>query len=227
MTHLDAFDWRAAEATLDAHGHAVLQRLLAADACDALAAACGDAAMWRKVIALQTIDRGAGDWLPLGAILPTPLRRLHAALGARLVPIARRWRQAAADAGSIALVSDAAASTTVGSMASAMRLREGDYLALHHEGAGEPAFPLCVGLLLSQPGRDFSGGEFVTTEQRPRMQSRPTVVPLARGDAIVFAAYRRPVTGGTSVHRPGLRHAIGRIRSGERLSVELRFDVAT
>lgn len=228
MTRLDAFDWRTAEATLDAHGHAVLPRLLAADACDALAAACGDAARWQKAITLQTVDRGAGDWLPLGAMLPTPLRPLHAALSARLVPIARRWRRVLADAGLSAATIDADASTGTGSdPASATRLRAGDYLALHHDGTGERIFPLRVALLLSEPGRDFGGGEFVTTEQRPRLQSRPAVVPLARGDAVVFAAHRRPVTGSSGVYRAGLRRAVSRVRGGERLSIELRFDDAT
>lgn len=227
MTRLDAIDWHATEAALDAHGHAVLPRLLAADACATLVVACSEAAMWQKAIALQTIDRGAGEWLPLGAMLPTPLRPLHATLGARLVPIARRWRRVLADAGSSAVIPDAAAPTNTGSdLAAAMRLREGDYLALHHDDAEGHAFPLRIALLLSQPGRDFSGGEFVTTEQRPRMQSRPTVVPLARGDGVVFAAHRRPVTGSAGVYRAGLRHAVSRVRGGERLSVELRFDDA-
>ncbi|HEX7111936.1 MAG TPA: 2OG-Fe(II) oxygenase [Mizugakiibacter sp.] len=228
MTRLEALDWQTAETALDAHGHAVLPRLLAADACDALAAACGDAAMWQKAIALQTIDRGAGDRLPLGAMLPTPLRLLHAALNARLVPIARRWRRVLADTGLSVATTDTDASTgTEPAPASAMRLREGDYLALHHDGIDGHAFPLRIALLLSQPGRDFSGGEFVTIEQRPRLQSRPTVVPLARGDAVVFAAHRRPVTGGAGVYRAGLRRAVSRVRGGERLSIELRFDDAT
>lgn len=228
MTRLDAFDWRTAEAALDAHGHAVLPRLLDADACEALAAACADAAPWQEVIALQAIDRGAGDWRPLGAMLPAPLHGLHAALSARLVPIARRWRRVLADAGLSAATAATDASTGTGlDPAAAMRLREGDFLALHNDGAADRIFPLRVALLLSGPGHDFSGGEFVTTEQRPRMQSRPTVVPLVRGDAVVFAAHRRPVAGSAGVYRAGLRHAVSRVRGGERLSIELRFDDAT
>lgn len=101
------------------------------------------------------------------------------------------------------------------------KLREGDYVALHQNAEGEKVFPLQAVVLLSEPGTQFSGGELAMTEQRPRMQSRPMVVPLRRGDAVVFAVQYRPFKGTKGFYRVNLKHAVSRVRSGERIAVEL------
>ena len=104
-----------------------------------------------------------------------------------------------------------------------LRYGAGDYNCLHQDLYGEHVFPLQVAVLLSQPGGDFTGGEFVLTEQRPRMQSRAEVVPLTQGDAVVFAVNHRPVRGSRGVYRVRMRHGVSRIRSGERLTLGLIF----
>jgi hypothetical protein len=100
---------------------------------------------------------------------------------------------------------------------------EGDYNCLHQDLYGDLAFPLQVAILLSEPGRDHTGGEFVLTEQRPRMQSRPEVVPLRQGDAVVFAVHHRPVAGARGYYRVNLRHGVSRVRSGHRHTLGIIF----
>ena len=104
-----------------------------------------------------------------------------------------------------------------------LRYGEGDFNALHQDLYGEHVFPLQVATLLAEPGKDFTGGEFVLTEQRPRMQSRVEVVPLRRGDAVIFAVHNRPVRGTRGVYRVNLRHGVSRLRSGHRHTLGLIF----
>jgi len=104
-----------------------------------------------------------------------------------------------------------------------LQYAEGDYNALHQDLYGEHVFPLQVAILLSEPERDFTGGEFVLTEQRPRMQTRAEVVPLRRGDGVVFAVHNRPVQGTRGTYRVNLRHGVSRLRSGHRHTVGVIF----
>jgi hypothetical protein len=216
--------WLAGE--LDAHGAAVAPQLLTADECHALAALyAGDGFRSRVVMAAHGFGRG--EYQYFAHPLPPVVGELRASWYPRLVPIASRW---AAALGGDAFPADHAsflarchAAGQLRPTPLLLRYGEGDYNCLHQDLYGEHVFPLQVAILLSQPGRDFTGGEFVITEQRPRMQSRPMVVPLAQGDAVVFAVHHRPVQGTRGVYRVNLRHGVSRVRSGQRHTLGIIF----
>ena len=213
---------------LDAQGAAVAPQLLTADECHALAALYpGDG--FRSRVAMAAHGFGRGEYQYFAYPLPPLVAELRASWYPRLAPIARRW--AGELGGDPAAFPDDHAGF-LGRCHAAGQLRptplllrygEGDYNCLHQDLYGAHVFPLQVAILLSQPGRDFTGGEFVMTEQRPRMQSRPMVVPLAQGDAVVFAVHHRPVQGTRGVYRVNLRHGVSRIRSGQRHTLGVIF----
>ena len=160
--------------------------------------------------------------------MPALVATFRAATYAQLVPIANRWNEAMGNA----VRYPAEHADFIRRCHDAGQLRptplileygEGDYNCLHQDLYGEHVFPLQVAILLSQPGRDFTGGEFVLTEQRPRMQSRPEVVPLAQGDAVAFAVHVRPVQGTRGYYRVNLRHGVSRVRSGHRHTLGVIF----
>ena len=160
--------------------------------------------------------------------LPGTIEALRVALYPRLAPIANRWNEAmrvdarypANLADFLQRCHDAGQKRPTPLL---LQYGEGDFNALHQDLYGELAFPLQVAILLSEPGRDFSGGEFILTEQRPRMQSRAEVVPLRRGDGVVFAVHNRPVQGSRGVYRVNLRHGVSRLRSGQRHTLGIIF----
>jgi hypothetical protein len=218
-------------AELDAQGAAVVEGLLAPAECRALAALYdGDGFRSRVVMAAHGFGRG--EYRYFANPLPAAVAELRAAWYPVLAPIARRW---AAELGGDAAFPDDHAEFVARCHAAGqlrptpllLRYGEGDYNCLHQDLYGEHVFPLQVAILLSEPGRDFTGGEFVMTEQRPRMQSRPMVVPLGQGDAVVFAVHHRPVHGVRSVYRVNLRHGVSRIRSGHRHTLGVIFHDAT
>ena len=201
MKCLAKFDWKAIEAGLDLEGQAVLPGLLFADECDAL-------------IALDANDPS--------------LQELRAKLYEKLAPIANRWNKTIGLAAryparldQLLQVCHKAGQSRPQSAVS--RLRKGDHQALRQNAEGDCVFSLQALLLLGQPGKDFTGGELVMTEQRPRMQARPMVVPQQKGDATVFAVHYRPFKGTKGYYRVNLRHAVSRVRSGERIAVDLLF----
>jgi hypothetical protein len=225
-------DWDRAEAELDERGSALLPGFLDAAACAALIALYDKPARFRSKVIMQRHGYGQGEYQYFAYPLPEPVAALRAAVYPRLVTIANRWQQAlglearfpAAHADFIARCHAAGQRRPTPLL---LRYREGDYNCLHQDLYGEQVFPLQIAVLLSQPGEDFEGGEFVLTEQRPRLQSRPEVVPLRRGDAVLFAVNQRPVTGTRGIYRVAMRHGVSRLRSGRRHTLGLIFHDAT
>ncbi|HLX29732.1 MAG TPA: 2OG-Fe(II) oxygenase [Casimicrobiaceae bacterium] len=218
---IDAIDAARFEANLDAFGNAVIERLLSASECASLASLYARDDSFRSRVVMARHGYGRGEYKYFAYELPVLVAGLREALYARLAPIANRWYEAmrnevrfpARHAQFLARCHAAGQRRPTPLMLS---YGEGDYNCLHQDIYGEHVFPLQATILLSQPGRDFDGGEFVMTEQRPRMQSRAEVISLARGDAVIFAVRERPMRGTRGVHRVNLRHGVSRIRSGER-----------
>jgi len=225
---IDAIDAARFEANLDAFGNAVIERLLSASECASLASLYARDDSFRSRVVMARHGYGRGEYKYFAYELPVLVAGLREALYARLAPIANRWYEAmrnevrfpARHAQFLARCHAAGQRRPTPLMLS---YGEGDYNCLHQDIYGEHVFPLQATILLSQPGRDFDGGEFVMTEQRPRMQSRAEVISLARGDAVIFAVRERPMRGTRGVHRVNLRHGVSRIRSGERRTLGIIF----
>jgi hypothetical protein len=227
-----ALDWPRIAADLDAHGNAVIPGLLASDECDALAALYDADGLFRSRVVMARHGFGRGEYQYFGYPLPETVQRLRSALYPHLAPVANRWNRAmgiAVDYPSAHADFIARCHAAGQSRPTPLLLRYGadDYNCLHQDLYGEHVFPLQVAVLLSQPGRDFTGGEFVLTEQRPRMQSRAEVVPLRQGDAVAFAVHHRPVQGTRGVYRVNMRHGVSRMRSGHRHTLGVIFHDAT
>ena len=227
-----AFDWESVGGELDQTGNAILPHLLSSDECDALAGLYTEEEPFRSRIVMARHGFGRGEYKYFGYPLPEPVASLRAALYARLAPLANRWNDALGleqrypSAHEEFLTRCHAAGQTRPTPL-LLRYEAGDYNCLHQDVYGEHVFPLQVAILLSRPERDFTGGEFVMTEQRPRMQSRAEVVPLRKGDGVVFTVRTRPVHGGRGVYRVNLRHGVSRVRSGVRHVVGVIFHDAS
>ena len=225
---VEAIDWEGVEGELDAQGCAVLKGLISAEECTALAALYPDDRHFRSRIVMSRHGFGRGEYKYLSYPLPDLIAALRPALYARLQRIANRWNEAMGidiryperHEAFLKRCHDAGQSRPTPLL---LRYESGDYNCLHQDLYGEHVFPLQVAILLSEPGRDFSGGEFVLTEQRPRMQSRAEVVPLRQGDAVAFAVHHRPVQGTRGVYRVNLRHGVSRLRSGYRYTAGVIF----
>ena len=227
---LDAVDWQEIGAGLDRDGVAVLPGLLDAGACRALAALYEGASegTFRSRVVMARHNFGRGEYRYFAYPLPPPLPALRTALYAQLAPIANRWNSALGipqryPAGHADYLARCHAAGQARPTPLLLRYGEGDYNCLHQDLYGEHVFPLQVVLLLSEPGRDFDGGEFVMTEQRPRMQSRPIVLTLGQGDAAVIAVHHRPVQGARGIYRVNMRHGVSRVRSGHRHTLGIIF----
>jgi hypothetical protein len=215
-------------ADLDAHGNAVIEGLLAPEACRALAALYTHDGLFRSRVVMQQHGFGRGEYRYFGYPLPAVVAGLREALYPALAPIANRWHAAL---GLPARFPDRHAQFIERCHAAQqtrptpllLRYGPGDHNCLHQDLYGEQVFPLQVVVLLSQPQHDFSGGELVLTEQRPHMQSRPEVVPLRQGDAAVIAVHHRPVQGARGAYRVNMRHGVSRVRSGRRHTLGIIF----
>jgi hypothetical protein len=215
-------------ADLDAHGNALLPGLLAADTCRELIAGYDDEARFRSRVVMARHGFGQGEYRYFAYPLPEPVAALRAALYPVLAVLANRWQEAlglearypASHADFLRRCHQAGQTRPTPLL---LAYRAGDYNCLHQDLYGEHVFPLQVTILLSEPGRDFSGGEFVLTEQRPRRQSRVEVVPLERGDGVVFPVRQRPVRGARGHYRVTLRHGVSRLRSGSRHALGIIF----
>jgi hypothetical protein len=223
-----ALDWPDLAARLDTDGYAVMRPLLSPDECAALAAAYAADERFRSRIDMARHGFGRGEYKYFAYPLPDVIADLRTALYPPLADIANRWNEALGMA--VRYPSDLAAYLErchrAGQTRPApllLRYEEGDYNCLHQDLYGEHVFPLQVTVLLSRPGGDFTGGEFVLVEQRPRRQSRADVVPLGQGDGVIFPVHHRPVKGTRGAYRVNLRHGVSRLRSGHRYTAGIIF----
>lgn len=221
-------DWEQLTETLDTEGHAVAEHLLAPEECTRLAALYADDRHFRTRVLMARHGFGRGEYKYFTYPLPEPVAALRTVLYGRLVPIANRWQAALgtpvrypdSHAEFIARCHQAGQSKPTPLL---LRYGADDYNCLHQDLYGEHLFPLQLTILLSDPRRDFTGGEFILTEQRPRMQSRPAVVALRQGDAVIFAVCHRPVRGTRGWYRVTHRHGVSRVHSGERYTLGIIF----
>jgi len=224
-----ALDWETIGETLHRYGAAATGGpLLTPAECASLAALYAREEGFRSRVVMARHGFGRGEYKYFADPLPPLVSALRGALYPRLVPVADAWAATLGEERRYPPALDAfrAECHAAGQTRPTpllLRYGEGDYNCLHQDLYGEHVFPLQVVMLLSQPGRDFDGGEFVLTEQRPRMQSRPLVLPLRQGDAAVFAVHHRPVQGTRGVYRVNLRHGVSRIRRGTRTTAGLIF----
>ncbi len=225
---LKGIDWLRVSADLDARGAATIHNLLSPVDCESLAALYADEQRFRSRVIMARHGFGRGEYQYFRYPLPEPIGRLRKALYPPLAALANRWHEAMG----IAVRFPATHAKFLERCHAAgqrrptpllLRYGAGDYNCLHQDLYGEHVFPLQLTILLSAPGRDFTGGEFVLAEQRPRMQSRAMVVPLAQGDAVVFAVRHRPVQGTRGAYRVNLRHGVSEVRSGRRHTAGIIF----
>jgi hypothetical protein len=231
-SRVKALDWERVSKDLDAWGCAMIEGLITPEECDALAGLYPVDGIFRSRVVMGQHGFGRGEYKYFSYPLPDIVAGLRTAIYPRLAPIANRWNAAMGidvrypekHADYIARCHDAGQLRPTPLL---LQYGVDDYNCLHQDLYGEHVFPLQVTILLSEPERDFRGGEFVLTEQRPRMQSRPEVVPLRQGDAVVFAVNQRPVQGTRGVYRVKLRHGVSRVRSGHRHTLGVIFHDAT
>jgi uncharacterized protein len=227
-TRVEAVDWASASTHLDDYGWAMLRKLLTADECETMAGLYGDDRRFRSHVVMARHGFGRGDYKYFAYPLPDLVTELRTALYPRLAPIANRWNESMSidvrfPPGLEEFIKRCHQAGQTRPTPLLLRYAAGDFNALHQDVYGEHLFPLQMTILLSEPEKDFTGGEFVLTEQRPRMQSRAEVVPLRRGDGVVFAVRDRPVQGTRGTYRVTLRHGVSRLRSGHRHTLGVIF----
>ncbi|MCG7509002.1 2OG-Fe(II) oxygenase [Mesorhizobium retamae] len=223
-----AYDWDGLGTDLDAYGCAVLEKLISPEECESIAGLYLHEEHFRSHIIMARHGFGKGEYRYFKYPLPDLIGGLRTALYPHLATVANAWsermgndqRYPATHRDYLELCHEAGQTRPTPLL---LQYREGDFNCLHQDLYGDLAFPIQVAVLLSEPGRDFTGGEFVLTEQRPRMQSRAEVVPLRQGDAVAFAVHNRPVQGTKGNYRVSLRHGVSRIRSGHRHTVGIIF----
>ena len=223
-----ALDWKDISQSLDARGNSVAGRLLSPEECQAFVALYPDEAKFRSRVVMGRHGFGRGEYKYFAHPLPKIVRELRSAFYAHLLSVANRWnsemgiegRYPAKHADYLAMCH---AAGQVKPTPLILKYGPDDYNCLHQDLYGAHVFPLQVAILLSEPEADFTGGEFVITEQRPRMQSRPEVIRLCQGDAVIFAVRNRPVQGTRGTYRVNLRHGVSRVRTGERYAAGVIF----
>ena len=225
---IDGYDWNTITVEMNAHGCAVLPKLLSAAECKGLAALYPDDGHFRSRVIMARHGFGRGEYRYFKYPLPAPIGELRSALYPRVAPIANAWNERMKietrypdQHGDYLKICHKAGQTRPTPLL--LQYGPGDFNCLHQDLYGELAFPLQATVLLSDPTRDFAGGEFALTEQRPRMQSRVEVVPLRQGDAVIFAVHHRPMQGTKGSYRVNLRHGVSRLRSGRRHTLGIIF----
>ena len=223
-----SLDWGRVAEELDAQGHAVLPDVLGAEECSALRELYRQPGLFRSRVLMQRHGFGQGEYKYFAYPLPRRVAELRTAFYPPLAAVANRWHELLGNpvrfpqehADFLARCRAAGQDKPTPLM---LQYQAGDYNCLHQDLYGEHVFPLQVVLLLSRPGEDFSGGELVLTEQRPRMQSRAAVISMGIGDAVVFAVNHRPVQGTRGAYRVTMRHGVSALRSGRRQTLGLIF----
>jgi len=225
---LNDITWERVSRDLDAEGNAVIKGVLAPEECDEVRMLYDKDELFRSKVVMEQHGFGRGEYRYFRYPLPDLIRDIRTTIYPHLVPVANKWNEAIGisvrfpptHAEYIRRCHDAGQNKPTPLI---LKYGPDDYNCLHQDLYGEHVFPLQVAVLLSEPQKDFTGGEFVMTEQRPRMQSRPIVVALGKGDGVVFAVHHRPVQGKKSVYRVNLRHGVSRIRSGSRHTLGIIF----
>ncbi len=227
-TRTEKYDWANITSQLDDTGCALITSLLAEEECREIARMYSEESIFRSRVVMARHGFGRGEYKYFAYPLPEIVSELRLDLYSALAPVANRWNEALRNETRYPATHDEFLDRchAAGQMRPTPLLLEygpGDYNCLHQDLYGEHVFPLQVAILLSQPERDFTGGEFVLTEQRPRMQSRAEVVPLRQGDAVIFAVHHRPARGTRGVYRVNMRHGVSRLRSGRRHTLGIIF----
>lgn len=228
VERIRAIEWEHVSQDLDARGSANIEHLLFREECERLAALYPHDELFRSRVLMGRYGFGRGEYKYFAYPLPEIIASLRTELYPHLVPIANRWNHAMGFEARFPerhpdFIERCHQGGQVKPTPLLLQYGADDYNCLHQDLYGEHVFPLQLTILLSEPGRDFTGGEFVTTEQRPRMQSRPEVVPLRQGDAVVFAVNQRPVQGSRGIYRVKHRHGVSRVRSGSRYTAGIIF----
>ncbi|WP_042701363.1 2OG-Fe(II) oxygenase [Azospirillum sp. B506] len=228
MTVVGDLDWARIEAELESVGHAVVGPLLDGESCKALTELYEQDTPFRSRVVMERHGFGKGEYKYFSHPLPEPIMALRGPLYRRLAPVANRWAAAMgldtrypAEHAEFLERCHAAGQTRPTPLL--LKYGPGDYNCLHQDLYGETVFPLQVAILLSVPGTGFTGGEFILTEQRPRLQSRATVVPLELGEAVVFPVDQRPLQGSRGTYRVRHRHGVSPVRSGVRHTLGIIF----
>ena len=222
------YDWAALASNLDHQGWALIPDLLSADACAEVTEFYGDAERFRSQVIMARHGYGRGEYKYFSYPLPDPIATLRTSLYPHLAPIANRWHQTMGlvtrfPADHFDFLAQCHADGQTRPTPLLLRYGPGDYNCLHQDVYGQHVFPLQVAILLSRPGEDFTGGEFVLTEQRPRMQSKASIAPLRQGEGVVFAVRQRPVQGTRGAYRVNQRHGVSPVRSGRRFTAGVIF----
>lgn len=228
MIRIDAVRWDQVSRDLDSEGFAIVKGVLSKDECEEIRGLYEKKEIFRSNVVMERHGFGRGEYRYFSYPLPDLIATLRTSVYPHLVPTANRWNEAmgikvrypAEHASYIDRCHRAGQNKPTPLL---LKYGTDDYNCLHQDLYGEHVFPLQLAILLSAPDQDFTGGEFVLTEQRPRMQSRPMVVPLQQGDGVVFAVRNRPVQGKKSVYRVNLRHGVSRLRSGNRHTLGIIF----
>jgi hypothetical protein len=228
LERVNALDWPALAGALDTQGNAIVERCLSAAECRALAAMYANEGAFRSRVVMERHGFGRGEYRYFAYPLPSVVGALREAFYPWLWRIANGWHErmgleARFPARHAEFLSRCHAAGQTRPTPLLLRYGPGDYNCLHQDLYGEHVFPLQVAVMLSEPGRDFWGGEFVLTEQRPRRQSRVEVCPLRQGDAVVFAVHQRPAEGTRGVYRVNMRHGVSPLRGGERHTLGVIF----
>jgi hypothetical protein len=225
---MTAIDWPAVSTELDAQGWTVLPRLLTCAECNAVAGLYGEGEGFRSHVVMARHGFGRGEYRYFAYPLPPLVEDLRTALYPHLAPIANRWHERMGNrvrfpADHAAFIRRCHAAGQTRPTPLLLQYGKDDYNCLHQDLYGEHVFPLQVAVLLSEPNADFEGGEFVLTEQRPRMQTRAAVAPLRKADAVLFAVNARPVQGSRGDYRVTMRHGVSKVRAGHRHTLGVIF----